>query len=386
MKVEQIYELTNEITKEVLGKEGLVSEDLSNLVSVGDEVFNANAMDNYVRALVDKVGKIVFKMDKFESLGPNIMMESWEWGAVKQKVRTQIPEAESNEAWELEDGAVYEQDLFTKPEVSVKFFNDRVTFEVPMSYTDEQVKSAFTSADQMNGFISMIETSIENTLTLKIEGLTTRTINNMIAETLVDEGMETTTKAKTKSSNKVINLLYLYNKEMGTTLTVDKAILDKEFLRYASRAIKTWTKRMCKATTRFNIGKMPNQTKPSRLHLVLLEDFASGAEAYLESDTFHNDFVKLPKAETVTYWQGEGINYSFNEISGIKVKTTGNHTVEFSGILGIAFDHDACGITNPNRHTTTHRNNKAEFTNYWYKYMAGYFNDFNENFIVFVVA
>ena len=57
-----------------------------------------------------------------------------------------------------------------------------------------------------------------------------------------------------------------------------------------------------------------------------------------------------------------------------------------SGILGVMFDHEACGVANLDRRMPTHRNDKGEFTNVFAKMDAGYFNDFNENCVVFFVA
>ena len=59
MKVEQIYALANDITKEVLGKTNVVAEDLSNVVDMGQEIINTNNLDNYVKSLIDHIGKVV---------------------------------------------------------------------------------------------------------------------------------------------------------------------------------------------------------------------------------------------------------------------------------------------------------------------------------------
>ena len=60
MKMTQIYDFVNEATKEALGADTVVAEDLSNIVALGDAIFNANAMDKYVKALVNRIGKVIF--------------------------------------------------------------------------------------------------------------------------------------------------------------------------------------------------------------------------------------------------------------------------------------------------------------------------------------
>ena len=118
----------------------------------------------------------------------------------------------------------------------------------------------------------------------------------------------------------------------------------------------------------------------------MLADFKKAANVFLQSDVFHDSFTELPNADVVPYWQGSGTGYSFNDISSINITTASGNVINASGILGVMFDHDALGVTNLDRRVTTNYNPKAEFYNNWYKFDAGYFNDTNENFVVFFVA
>ena len=385
MEVKQIYKIINDVTKEVLGKTDLIKEDLTGVVQVGEEIFNQKAVENYTRTLIDHIGRVVFVNRVYGGSAPSVLMDSWEFGSIMEKIQAETPAATENETWELQHGQVYEQDIFYKPEVTFKLFNGKITFEVPISITDKQVKSAFSDANQLNGFVSMIYNSVDRSLTIKIDSLIMRTINNFSGETLFKESFSKT-NASTKTGKRVINLLKLYNDTNETNLTPAKAIENKDFLRYASYQMKLYASRLTKISTIFNMGGKERFTPRDLMHIILLENFASGAETYLESDTFHNEFVKLPRAETVPYWQGSGADYSFEDVSSINIKTSEGNDIEMSGIIGIMFDRDALGCTNYRKYATTHRNDKSEFTNTWFKYDAGYFNDFNENFIMFIVA
>ena len=117
-----------------------------------------------------------------------------------------------------------------------------------------------------------------------------------------------------------------------------------------------------------------------------MSDFAKGAQAYLYADTYNKEQVLLPNAETVASWQGSGQDYGFAHTSAINIKTSGNHEINISGVLGVMFDRDALGVCNLDKRVTTNYNAKAEFFNNYYKFDAGYFNDTNENFVVFFVA
>ena len=389
MEVKQIYELVNSTTNEILGKSDLVAEDLSNVVDIGTEIFNANAVDRYVGTLVDKVGKVVFVNRPYSGSVPSVLRDSWEYGSVLQKIACELPEASINHSWDLQDGETYSQDTFKKPVVSNKFFNNKNTFEITMSIADNQVKSAFNSVSELNGFLSMIQSTIEKSMTVKIDSLVMRTINNMIGQTFNAEFSSVTDDNYSSVTGiKAVNLLKLYNDKFGTTLTPDSAITNPEFIRFASFTMGLYIDRVSKLSSLFNIGGKDRFTAKDVMHLVTLSEFAQAADVYLQSETFHNEFTKLPNMEKIPYWQGSGADYSFNKTSSIHVSIKNDNTTKelnISGILAVIFDRDALGVCNENKRVKTHYNNSGEFTNYWYKWDSSYFNDLNENFVVFYV-
>lgn len=384
MEVKQIYELTNQITKEVLGQEAVVNEDLSNIVDIGESVIGTDQIDNYVKSLVDHIGKVIFVNRPYAGSVPSVLMDGWEYGSILEKITVDsLPEAEENESWELQDGTSYDPNIFYKPDVSAQFFNKRSTFDIPMSFTEMQVKESFSNVEQLNGFMSMIYNSIDRSMTVKTDALIMRTIVNMIAETVHSDYPNADYTAK--SGVKAVNLLYMYNQKFGTTLTKDQAITTPEFIRFASYIMGLYESRLSRISTLFNVGGKDRFTTRDLLHVVLLADFAQSAGAYLQSDTFHDEFTKLPQAEIVPSWQGSGLDYAFASTSKIDVKDSSNNTVTLDGILGVMFDRDALGVCNQNRRVTTNYNAKAEFFNNFYKWDAGHFNSLNENFVVFFV-
>lgn len=384
MEVKQIYNIMNAVTGEVLGESAVINEDLSNIVDIGTAIFNASAIDNYVKSLVNHIGKVIFVNRPYSGSVPSVLMDGWEYGSVLEKIHAELPDATENESWELTDGASYDPNIFYKPSVSAKFFNKRVTFEIPMSFTERQVKESFSNAEQLNGFLSMLYNAVDKSMTVKIDALVMRTINNMVGETLVADFPGATYSAG--SGVKAVNLLHLYNQRYGTSLTAANSITEPDFIRFASYEMGVYMSRMSKISTLFNIGGKDRFTPSDMLHVVMLADFKKAANVFLQSDVFHDSFTELPNADVVPYWQGSGTGYAFSDISALNVKTASGTTVSVSGILGVMFDRDALGVTNLDRRVTTNYNPKAEFYNNWYKFDAGYFNDTNENFVVFFVA
>lgn len=396
MLVKQIHELINSVSGEVLGRTDIVTEDLTGIVDLGTEVFNQNAVDNYVKSLVNHIGKVIFVNRPYAGKVPSVLMDAWEFGSVLEKISADVPDAEENDTWNLTDGKSYDQDVFHKPTVTAKFFNSKVTFEVPVSITERQVKESFSNAAQLNGFISMIYAAVEKSMTIKADALIMRTINNMIAETVLadavafgatEAGDMTEADLSRTSTARCVNLLKLYNDKTGaeTPLTAAKAITDPDFIRFASYVMGTYADRLQSISTVFNVGGKERFTPKDMLHVVLLSDFAKAAQTYLYSDTFNRGDVLLPQAETVPFWQGSGKNYEFASTGDINVKESGGKAVNISGVLGVMFDRDALGVCNLDRRVTTNYNAKAEFFNNYYKFDAGYFNDTNENFVVFFI-
>ena len=386
MQITQLHTLINTVSAEVLGTTALVNEDLSNVVDIGKNIVDSNNVDNYVKKLVNHIGKVIFVNRLYAGGVPSVLIDSWEYGSVLEKVTAELPTATENGTWNLQDGTDYSPDVFYQPKVSAKFFNSKVTFEIPVSFTEIQVKESFSSAAQLNGFISMLVTGVENSMTVKLDALIMRTISNMVGETLAAELTVGGVIDPTKDSVKAVNLLKSYNAATGKTLAADKAISDADFIRYATYVIGMYQDRMSKVSTLFNIGAKERFTPKDMQHVVLLSDFSKASETFLLSGSYNQERVALPVHESVPFWQGSGLTYSFDDVSRILVKTSTGKDVDFDGIIGIIFDRDAVGVSNLNRRVTTNYNPKAEFYTNFYKFDAGYYNDLNENFVVFFIA
>ena len=386
MKITQLHTLVNTVTQEILGEAGVLSEDLSNVVDIGKNIIDSDNIDNYVKKLVNHIGKVVFKNRSYSGGAPSVLMDSWEYGSILEKVTADLPAASENGSYNLQNGQDYSPDIFYQPSVSAKFFNSKVTFEIPLSFTERQVKESFSNANQLNGFISMLSTSVENSMTVKLDSLIMRTINNMTAETLHADLFKTDALDLTSTGVKAVNLLKLYNDKYSRTVTKEKALSDSDFIRYATYVISLYSDRMSKISTLFNIGGKERFTSGEYLSTVLLSDFEKASNVFLKADLQNESMATLPAHETVPYWQGSGTTYSFEDVSAINVKTSTGATVNATGIIGVMFDRECIGVSNLDRRVTTNYNPKAEFYTNFYKFDAGYFNDLNENYVVFFVG
>ena len=392
MKIEQVYSLVNASTKEILGETDIVAQDLSNIVDIGSSIINSNNLDNYVKSLVDHIGKVIFVNRPYSGSVPSVLMDKWEFGSVLEKISADLPEAVENKSWELSNGVDYSPNVFYKPTVSAKFYNSKVTFEVDMSFTEKQVKESFSNTEQLNAFVSMLYNAVERSMTVKIDSLVMSTINNAIAQVVnhAMPGVENGDYSQAVTTPQAINLLKLYNETFSKSLTKTTCLVDTEFLKWCCIMLSTFAKRMSRMSTLFNVGGKPRFTPKEDLNIIMLQDFYANMRVNLASDTQNKEDLLLPTdITTIPYWQGSGDDYSSSKVAKINVTIkTGESTtknIEMGGIMCVMFDRNALGICNMDRRVTTNYNPKAEFYNNFYKFDCSYFNDLDENFIVFFI-
>ena len=376
MLITQTKEILTTIATEMLGPDNtIVTENLENLQDIGNELITQQNVDTYVKKLVDKIGKVVFKNRLLNSTAPSLLADSWEYGAILQKVRMKLIPAEENSAVNLVDGHSYDQNVFHQPTVSATFYSKEITFEVPISYTTQQLNSSFNSVTELNGFYNLLETTVQNSLTVKTDALIMRTINYRIGKTYT----------KGRASQK-INLLQGYNTASGKELTVATCFHDEGFLKYAIAEIKNYQDRLKLPSSLFNDKKEETFTPVQNQKLVLLSDFKNTVDTHLIPVVQNSENLKLT-SETVPYWQGSGANFSFTDISKIDVTLdTTSEKAQVGGIVGILFDDEALKVGNLSQYVTTNYNAKGDFYTNYYKEQSGFFVDLAENFVIFYVA
>lgn len=377
MQVTQIYEFVNTAAQAVAGEITLPKEDLSNLVDVGRSIQNALGVDSFYKAIVNRIGKMYFVDRKYQGQLVKIFKDSWQFGSIVAKMQVDDMEVTENDTWEIINGASYDPFVVNLPVVSSKFFNKMVTFELDITTPTKQIEQSFSSVDEMNRFLSMIQRMVYNSMETKIEAVLFRCLDNMMGATIHANGAS------------VVHLLTEYNSITGQTLTAQTAMLDGDFLRWATKTMAIYKTRLKSRTVIYNQGGKRRFTPPELLHFVVLNDFAKSAESELYSSAFHNEFVKLENYEEVAYWQAPGTGFAFGDISRINVTailddgTTAD--VEQANIVAVMFDDDALGVLQPRRRVTTQYNPKNESYNDFHKWESRYFCDFNEQMAVFVL-
>ena len=373
-KVEQIYTLVNETAKESMGEKAITVKDVSSLIALGDSVLSsASDTENFLNTLVDRIARTVFSVRRYETDTEGMVRHPFEFGCIVQKIYVDMPEAKQNNSWEIgKEGYTPVFAPVIKPTAKQKLFKGITTWQVDVTIPDYMLRTAFLNETSMATFIDAIFTAMDNMITLALENNANLTRASFIAR-----------KLKGGKPCGAINLLHEYNTLTSASLTVESAMMNAEFLAWASRAINLWVKRMSKMSVLFNEEGYKRHTPKDKIVVNLLQDFTSACDTFLGANTFHDELVKLPMYDSVAYWQGAGESFDFNDTSAINIKIDESNTIAKKGIIGVVYDYEAMGVTLNERRSTSERNNHDEYTNYYNKANIGYFNDMSENGIVF---
>lgn len=399
MNYKQIGLILNDVFAEEIGKNAQVTEDLSNIVEVGDTITSnsdwGDKFENYVKKLIDRVGKVIFRENKMALQHLPIFKDSWEFGSIAEKIRVEAPSTIEDQTFEVWDINSYDpSDIFTPvlPEVSAKFFNNSTTFAIKITIPKRQVKSAFTSASEMSRFISLIENSIKQKLAIDLLALEYRTEANLIAE-----------KFKSGNPNSLCNLLYEWLRDVPQAAQVysgysnpKDVITDPYFLRYANMRIGMYRDFIRKPSVLYADGGYINTTADSEQTLLLLTDFDKALDTWLYSMNRHNDFVELSGYTSVPYWMSGGNDDSYDVRSSIKAipASEGKQqltpdtrlVVEMGDVLGVLHDYRASAVTCEHHDVESINVPNNRTINYWYFADANYINDTDENVVVFYLS
>lgn len=391
MKVKQISGMLNDVFGEILG-EGLIAENLSNIVSAGTIITSSSTFgdnfENYAGKIVDKVGKTVFADRVYRAKDLGIWRDSWEYGSVLEKIRCDVGDYDDNCEWDLtkagQSGLDYNEHIanhieemfkFYPANTQAKYFNDKVTFKTVISITRKQLKSAFDSASAMARFIGMIENRIMSKMEIAKDQLQRRALVNLIAHN-VKRGAGTA---------KVVDLKAAFEAAGGATIAnFNAALQNPDFLRFTAKRMTMDRQFMTEPSKVYNNGVFYTHTPVEDSRLVVLSDLDTGLKFNLYGDTYNEEFVKLDNYKTLPFWQGTSGTMGVDVRSGINVIDTDNDTVVQSGIIGVLFDKDAVAACNEDPEVRSQYNADGNFTNYFYTYDCSYYNDFDENSIVYV--
>ena len=377
--VNQIYTMVNDSAKEALGAQAITVKDTGTLVSLGDQVFSSDTnKEQFYKALTDRIGRTVIAVRAYTAKNRSVKRDEMEWGAVYQKISYKWKNSTANPSWDAETQAD-PFDVAIGTEAVQKLFSVIGTYSFEDSIPDYQLFTAFTSASAMAAYISGIYTNMANALAVADENLANLSVDTNMAGVI-----------KKGKATQFRNVLAEYKELSGdTNITKNNALTNVNFLKFASREIKTVIDNMSTMSVLYNAeADIPRHTPNDKAVVEVLGLFASASDTYLQADTYHKEMVALPNYEKVVYWQAPGTTFDFADVSKINIQNANidASAVEQGGILAFVHDVDSCASIIYRRRSHSIYNPRAERFNIFEKADKGYAVDLSENAVVFYIA
>lgn len=391
MQYTQIYSLINDLLPEALGAKAITVKDTSTFVSAGNEILSSStSLDIFYKGLVDRLSKVLFESELYPFNDRFTEVDALTFGAALAKVKVIGGQASNNDA-RNEGTANNALDVLGNQTVStftntldlptdslgvrVKIYSKRGTWEYSYVRKLDAITTAFTSEAEMAAFIGAIETEVMNNY---------HQAKTNLVDLAIASGMALTINA---GRGNVRHLLTEYNALAATPIAdAAHAKMDHDFIAYTNKQILDTIKYMGRRGVLYNSGAVPTFSKEDDLVVEILQDYLSAADTYAYSDTFHDNYIKLPNHGSVDAWQGTGTTGSFTDRSTINVKVDGVATaVEHANIIACIRDKRAV-FTHFNKvYSDSFYNPSNRTESIWHRSDDGFGVDDDYNMAVFII-
>lgn len=385
-----VVALLNSAYKQSTGTIPEATLTLANFVDMGNDGSLASYTEAFTKALIVAVVDNWFTDTSYRSEYRDKWFEDErKYGAIRQVVTVEVGDVQASHAWQDFESGVSKAGEYTLylPVVTTKLYGKTVSWELPIAITYEQWDDAFKDERSLSDFVNYIFLVVDNKIALHLENTNDINRNNFMAEKISAQA-DTDVDGVHK-----INLLADFHSNGGSSsVTISNWRQSEEFLRFACGKIDLYKKYMSKPTSLFNTDGKVRFTPKDRMVLEVLADFMKTVETNSYSDTFHNEWVKMPLYDEVAYWQApttEADNvtsyFDFDTVSSINLVSASGDTVSHSGI--VAFLADKWAIMHTLRsHRVAVKNFDPEAINqYYYQFRDSYMNNLGMNALVFTI-
>ena len=353
MTTEQIYGLVNTVNSEAFGHSAMVVTDTSSLISLGNTVLSSSTnTEAFLNTLAQRIGRTILRFRDYRNKLGDMVLNDFEYGAILQKIKVHMPEAELDESYDLIDGNTVDHYVIAKPSVDQKLFVTRTPYQFHITIQRVHLKEAFLSAESMGAFIGIVFGEVRNAIEISLENLGRITLATAIAEC---------------SGSREIPLVTDYNTEYNplTPLTATDAIHDESFLRYAIMRMMTLTDAIQDASELYNDGSMVTFTPREDVRIKVLSEFQRRIESNVLYAAFNERYVDIPDGyKTLNFWQAAQSPYDVNI-----TRPSDQTATTVNNVVAILYDRDAMGVYKIDEEVATSPVNAAGlyYNQYWHE-------------------
>ena len=402
-KFNQIAKVAEQVWKEVIGETLPSGEKVSmkNIVAVGDTILSSStSTEQFYKVLFDRVTRTVFGSRTYTpSLRRNMLRDNIEWGVAVQKINIEANDFEDNPIYTVKKGDVLGTWKANPVTVMADIYVSTNTYQMSFTLPSVDVlRQSFTNEGTYTAFVSSIYTTVENKVAVVAEQLEADCICSYIADAydynftpISGQGTQESPYVYNTDKQVAVDVLKVYNTTTGKTLTQATCWYDKDFLKFSVSYINRIASQLQRMNILHNIKGLKKHTPSDKLNLDINQFYADQLKYYLESDTYHNELVRLEKAgastNEVSFWQklGNGSpedSMTVSLISGGGKDFTGDKAIK--GVFAVLRDTDACGTLIDRNRTDVAYDVPTDTTTTFIRADIGMFNARDEQFVVFV--
>jgi len=381
----QISTVLTDITQQATGQRVLAPTNTAEFVSVANTAL-LSGYDNLMGAISQVLAKTIFANRPYTRKFRELEYSAMEWGNHVRKINIGDKPFEDDSRIPLQDGHSVDQQEVSIPNILQTNYYGQEVYQKKYTIFRDQLNVAFQNPEEFASFVSLVVQNTSDMIEQAHETLARNTIVNLMAGILADGNTE-----------QVVHLLTEYNAATGLSLTAQTVYQPANFpafMRWAYARINTISALLTERSVLFhkNITNkiIPRHTPKDLQRVYLYAPTQYNMEANVLSETFHDEYLKDVKGETVNFWQSIStpgtINTTPSYMNASGAVVTAEEAVSQSNIFGIILDRDAAGYNVFNQWSAPAPfNSRGGYTTVWYHFTDRYFNDYTENSVIFLL-
>lgn len=386
----QLSTVLTSIVNQATGKANLTATNTADFVSVAQTGLQAG-YDPLSTAISQVLSRTIFSARPYSRKFKGLEADSLRYGNHVRKLQVADKAWEDDSRITLTDGQSIDQYTVNKPKVLQTNFYGANVYQKSMTIYRDQLDCAFSGPEEFQRFIGMIMGNASDMIEQAHEATARATIANYIAAVVSGSGT-------LDNGERVVNLVTAYKTYAGISdndWNVYAPANYAPFARWAFGLIKTISQKMQERSLAYHQNPtgydISRHTPVSDQRAFIYTPEMNTIDATVLSTTFNDEYLKLLPHENVTFWQ------SFNTPGSINVTpaymaangtiATAESAVSQGNIFAVLCDQEAMGYTVVNEWSQpTPFNAKGGYYNQFWHFTDRYWNDFTENFVVFLMA
>lgn len=394
---QQSAAVLNSLVQQATGRSSVIATE-ADFISVAQTALTLGK-DAIFNALTNVLARTIFSIRPYSASMKGLEKSLPQWGAYMRKINIVESDWKDNDAYKYPvtydstqtvpsgNGLSVDPWVINKRDFIQTNFLGQSVFSDHYTVFEDQLETAFQNSTEFGQFIGMLSTNMNNKLEVCYENISRHLVTNFIGGLLAEN-----------ASDRVINLLALYNSETGgsfTTTTIYAPANYPAFIKWAYAKIAAIASMFKEYSVKYQTtisGKYtPKHTPYDKQKMYMLASDRYAIESRVLADAFHDNYLTYADVETVNFWQGinspDTINVKPTYTNTSGVVTTPTNAITQAGVFAVLFDEDAIGWARVHQNVlSTAVNPRGEYRNIFYNMRLRCFSDNCEKGVVFIIA